>query len=121
MNKLKLLYSYEEYKNNKNSRGLSGNIKSVTERTMRLLELTMKSVPFNNTRTEEEEQEYKELSKECDDNIINEKYTRLTHEITDLFFELKDTHDNEHREHKYLSIGRKQCEIEMMKEKYENE
>lgn len=118
---LKLLYSYEEYKQQKEGHGISRTMQAIKESTARLMLLTLKGNPFNDERTEEEKAEHEKLLVETESNTINEKFTRLTHEITDLFYDLKDTHDNEQREYKYISMGRKQCEIEMMKEKYQTE
>lgn len=110
MNKLKLLYSYEEWENKIKS--VCGSIDGISQDAGRLMELS-----FNFHRSEEEEKEYKLLSKKIDEKSVNEKYTKLTYEITDSYNNLKYIHDDERRTKIYEEIGRKQCEIEILKEK----
>ena len=76
------------------------------------------SLNFN--KTKEEEEEYNTLSKEITTDGKNRNFTTLTHEITDLYFELKNIHDDDIRHEKYELIGRKQCEIEIIKEEFKN-
>ena len=108
-----LLYSYENYKNSKISslHKLSG----LSERTARLLALS-----YNFNKTTDEEEELEKLRKEVELDNKNENFTTLTHEITDLYFELKNIHDDEIRHEKYELMGRKQCEIEIIKEEFNN-
>jgi hypothetical protein len=108
----KLLYSYEDYK-----KGYSGHrdIEEITDRINRMLIL---SCNFN--KTKEQEEEFNKLRDEVDLDNKNQKFTTLTHEITDLYFELKNIHDDELRYEKYELIGRKQCEIEIIKEEFNN-
>lgn len=108
-----LLCSYEDYKKGKIGRfhksgGLSG-------RTIRLLTLG-----YNFNKTKDEEEEYVKLQKELEIDNKNEKFTTITHEITDLYFELKNIHDDDIRHEKYELIGRKQCKIEIIKEEFKN-
>lgn len=105
MKELKLLYSYDEWKNK------TQDIEEMSEGSAQLLALSFK---FN--RTEEEEKEYKELSEKADYRKKLYKYTTLTHEITDMYNQLKYTHCDDARKELYESIGRKQCEIEIIKE-----
>ena len=109
MNKLKLLYSYEEWKNK--SKKIGGSVDEISQGFARLMELS-----FNFHRTEDEENEYQILSKNINDNSVNTKYTKLTYEITDSYNNLKDVHNDENRHEIYEEIGRKQCEIEILKE-----
>lgn len=105
MKELKLLFSYDEWK----IRG--GSIEDMSEEAANLLALSLK---FN--RTEEEEKEYKELSEKTDYRNRLYKHTNLTHEITDMYNRLKYTHCDDARKELYENIGRKQCEIEIIKE-----
>ena len=107
MKELKLLYSYDEWKNK------TQDIEGMSEYAARLLALS-----FNFNRTEEEEKEYKELSEKADYQNRLRKYTTLTHEITDMYNQLKYTHRDDTRKELYESIGRKQCEIEIIKEDF---
>ena len=108
-----LLYSYENYKNGKiSSLHKSG---SLSERTVRLLALS-----YNFNKTKDEDEEFAKLRKEVELDNKNENFTTLTHEITDLYFELKNIHDDEIRHEKYELMGRKQCEIEIIKEEFNN-
>lgn len=107
MKELKLLYSYDEWKNK------TQHIEGLFEDSARFLTLSFK---FN--RTEEEEKEYKELSEKADCRERLSKYTALTHEITDMYNQLKYTHCDDTRKELYESIGRKQCEIEIIKEDF---
>lgn len=107
MKELKLLYSYDEWKNK------TQDIEGVSEDAARFLALS-----FNFNRTEEEEKEYKELSKIIEYRNKLRKYTILTYEITDMYNELKYTHRDDARKELYESIGRKQCEIEIIKENF---
>ena len=110
-----LIYSYEDYKNSKKDRCLSSKMDSLSEKTTRLMAL---SLNFN--KTKEEEEEYNTSSKEIVNDGKNRNFTTLTHEITDLYFELKNIHDDDIRHEKYELIGRKQCEIEIIKEEFKN-
>jgi hypothetical protein len=114
MNELKLLYSYEEWKNGTSRNGINSEMKRLSENEANRLMLA-----FNFDKTEEEIAEYERLNHEFEVNEKNRKFTELTHGITDLYNKLKYVHDNEDREAKYNDIGRKQCEIEMLKEKEE--
>jgi uncharacterized protein YlxW (UPF0749 family) len=114
MNELKLLYSYEEWKNGTSRNGINSEMKRLSENAANRLMLALK---FD--KTEEEIAEYERLNQEFEVNEQNRKFTELTHEITDLYNKLKYVHENEDREAKYNEIGRKQCEIEMLKEKEE--
>lgn len=105
MKELKLLYSYDEWKNK------TQDIEEMSEGSAQLLALSFK---FN--RTEEEEKEYRELSENIYYQNILRKYTTLTYEITDTYNQLKYTHCDDARKELYESIGRKQCEIEIIKE-----
>lgn len=105
MKELKLLYSYEEWKNKK------GQFEEIAEDTARLLSLS-----FKFDRTEEEEKEYAELTEKSEYKSDCLKYTKLVYTITDMYNELKYTHNDEVRKELYESIGRKQCEVEIMKE-----
>ena len=107
MKELKLLFSYDEWKIS------GGSIEDMSEEAANLLAL---SLNFN--RTEEEEKEYKELSKIIEYRNKLRKYTILTYEITDMYNELKYTHRDDARKELYESIGRKQCEIEIIKENF---
>ena len=109
-----LLYSYEDYKNGKRSPSVN-ETEEFTERMGRYVGL---SLNFN--KTKEEEEEYNSLYKEIITDGKNRNFTTLTHEITDLYFELKNIHDDDIRHEKYELIGRKQCEIEIIKEKFKN-
>lgn len=102
---LKLLCSYKEWKDNKSP------FNEMLENTAKLLNLSMK---FN--RSEEEEQEYQELQKQSDIESACKRYTILTHVITDMYEKLKYTHDDDDRQCMYTRIGKKQCEIEIIKE-----
>lgn len=105
MEELKLLYTYEEWKDKKVS------FESIGEDTARLLFLQMKT-----DRTDEEEKECKELREKTDKDIENRKYTDTVHRITSLYNELKNIHDNDNRRIMYEYIGKLQCLIEIMKE-----
>lgn len=107
MKELKLLFSYDEWKNK------TQDIEGMSEDAVQLLALS-----FNFNRTEEEEKEYKELSEKVDYRKRLHKYTTLTHEITDMYNQLKYTHCDDTRKELYESIGRKQCEIEIIKEDF---
>ena len=107
MKELKLLYSYDEWKNK------TQDIEGLSEDSAQLLALS-----FNFNRTEEEEKEYKELSEKTYYQNILRKYTTLTYEITDMYNLLKYTHCDDARKELYESIGRKQCEIEIIKENF---
>ena len=107
MKELKLLYSYDEWKNK------TQYIEGVSEEAARFLTLNL-----NFNRTEEEEKEYQELSEKADCRRRLSKYTTLTHEITDMYNQLKYTHCDDTRKEVYESIGRKQCEIEIIKEDF---
>lgn len=107
MKELKLLYSYDEWKNK------AGNIEELSEDAANLLALS-----FNFNRTEEEEKEYKELNERVNCRQRLYKYTNLTHEITDMYNQLKYTHCDDARKELYENIGRKQCEIEIIKEDF---
>ena len=109
-----LLYSYEDYKNGKRSPSVN-ETEEFTERMGRYMGL---SLNFN--KTKEEKEEYNTLSKEIITDGKNRNFTTLTHEITDLYFELKNIHDDDIRRDKYELIGRKQCEIEIIKEEFKN-
>ena len=109
-----LLYSYEDYKNGKRSPSVN-ETEEFTERMGRYMGL---SLNFN--KTKEEKEEYNTLSKEITTDGKNRNFTTLTHEITDLYFELKNIHDDDIRRDKYELIGRKQCEIEIIKEEFKN-
>ena len=74
-----LIYSYEDYKNSKKDRCLSSKMDSLSEKTTRLMAL---SLNFN--KTKEEEEEYNTLSKEIVNDGKNRNFTTSTHEITDL-------------------------------------
>ena len=115
LNEPHLLYSYEDYKNGKMDRCLSSKMDGPSEITTRLMTL---SLNFN--KTKEEEEEYNTLSKEIITDGKNRNFTTLTHEITDLYFELKNIHDDDIRRDKYELIGRKQCKIEIIKEEFKN-
>ena len=106
MKKLKLMCSYEEWKEKK-----SDGLNSMIEITGRLMLLSM-----NFNRTKEEDEEYKKLSLESEQNKINYNFTSLTYEITDLFNKLKYCYDDGDRKDIYETMGRKQCEIEQLKE-----
>ena len=108
MKQLKLLCSYEEWKQKK------VRFTGMSEETGRLLNLA-----FNFHRTEAEEKEYELLSKKTHKDSINEKYTNLTYEITDMYNKLKDIHEDDMRHEIYEDIGRKQCEIEILREEKE--
>jgi hypothetical protein len=108
MNRLELLYSHEEWEKKKKDCNMMG----ISENTGRLLELS-----FNFNRTEQEELEYQKLLGQINNDTINNKYTKLTYEITDLYNDLKYIHDNKKRRRVYNIIGRKQCEIEILKER----
>lgn len=105
MKELKLLYSYEEWKNK------TQDIEGIFEDSARLFALS-----FNFNRTEKEEKKYKELSEKVEWQRTLSKYTDLTHTITDMYNKLKYTHCDDARKELYESIGRKQCEIEIIKE-----
>lgn len=107
MEKLELYCSYEEWKNKK-----SNAFKPMTIVTGKLLLLSM-----NFNRTKEEDKEYKKLLLESNQNKINYEFTSLTYEITDLFNKLKYCYNDDDRKEIYEMMGRKQCEIEQIKEK----
>lgn len=109
-----LMYSYEDYKNGKRSPSVN-ETEEFTERIGRYVRL---SLNFNKTKVEEEE--YNSLYKEIITDGKNRNFTTLTHEITDLYFELKNIHDDDIRHEKYELIGRKQCKIEIIKEEFKN-
>jgi hypothetical protein len=108
-----LLCSYEDYKKGKMSSLHKPD--GLSKRTIRLLTLG-----WNFNKTKDEEEEYVKLQKEVEIDNKNEKFTTITHEITDLYFELKNIHDDDIRHEKYELIGRKQCEIEIIKEEFKN-
>lgn len=112
MNDLKLLYSYEEWKKNKTS--LLGGVNIISKDFVRLMELGISLY-----RTGAEELEYKYLRKKIKLNSANKEYTKLTYEITDMYNKLKDIHDDDMRHEIYEDIGRKQCEIEILREEKE--
>jgi len=113
MEQINLLYSYEEYKGNKKS--LSAPLKLMSEDYLRMINLS-----FEMNRTKEEEEELKNLQQKTKGSSILEGYTRKTHEITDKYIDLKDIHDDEQRNDIYNEIGRMQCQIEVLKEKWNN-
>ena len=59
---------------------------------------------MNFNRTNEEEQELKELQKQTDDDIANRNFTEKVHKITEYYIDLKTTFDNDKREEIYNSI-----------------
>ena len=106
MKELKLLYSYEEWKTDKNKC-----FKPLSEDMAELMSLTMQW-----TRTEEDKIKIKELNQKTEEETNNQKYTSLVYEITDLFNKLKYVYDDNERKDIYEAMGRKQCEIEQLKE-----
>jgi len=105
MKELKLLCSYEEWKD----KGCNG---SMSEDTANMLLLA-----FKMDKTPDEEKKYRALCEKSEIDTLNTKYTKLTYEIMDIYNNLKYIHDDESRKEVYENIGRKQCEIEMLKEK----
>lgn len=106
MKELKLLYSYEEWETDKNKC-----FKPLSEDMAELMSLTMQ---WN--RTEEDNIKIEELTQKTEDEVNNQKYTSLVYEITDLFNKLKYVYDDNERKNIYETMGRKQCEIEQLKE-----
>lgn len=106
MEQIHLLYSYDEYKNKME-------IGQLTENTAKKIILLLKS-----DRTKEEDDELEELTKRSSIDSLLEEYTRSTHRLTDRYIELKDIHDDEKRNEMYNEIGHMQCEIELLKEKW---
>lgn len=107
MSKLELLYSYKEWKED----DLRYKLMPLSETTAKMLSLAM-----NFNRTEKDEEEYQSLRHQSDINYRNAEYTKLTHIITDIYNDLKNTHRDDTRQDKYIEIGRMQCEIEILKE-----
>ena len=106
--KLKLLYSYDEYK--KNKLRICAN---MSEKTARLLLLSL-----NFSRTKEEEAEYKELTEYMEEYNSLYKYTNAYYELLDLYFELKNIHDEDKRKEQYQTIGIKFCNLQVMIEEH---
>lgn len=106
MKELKLLYSYEEWKNK------GGSMQCKSENTANMLMLA-----FKMDRTPEEEKKYQLLCEKSKEDDLNTEYTELTYNIIGLYNSLKYIHDDERRKEIYENIGRKQCEIEILKEK----
>lgn len=110
---LKMLYSYEDYKNKKESSVLMDEIR---ENTARQLLLSMK---FN--RSEEEQRELDALAKENVYNEYLEKYTKMTCDLLDKYYELKNEHDNELRKKRYKRIGVVYCQLQVLIESFNKE
>lgn len=111
MEQIHLLYSYEEYKENKKNDFSS--IEPISEDYAKMLFLSLKM-----DRTKEEDKEFNLLQQKTEKYFLLKEYTRKTYKITDKYMELKDIHDDEQRNDMYNEIGRMQCEIEVLKEKW---
>lgn len=109
MNKLKLLWSYEDHKNGKRQ-----NTKGFAERSERKLALEVKSI--SNKLTDKENKELSNLVMQAKIDTINLWFTNSAHEITDLYNELKTTFDNRDRDVIISRIGMLQLEIERLRE-----
>jgi superfamily I DNA and/or RNA helicase len=110
---LKMLYSYEDYKNKKESSVL---MDEIGENTARQLLLSMK---FN--RSEEEQRELDALAKENVYNEYLEKYTKMTCDLLDKYYELKNEHDNKLRKKIYKRIGVVYCQLQVLIESFNKE
>ena len=110
MEQIHLLYSYEEYKEKSSSP-----ITEMSEDSGKMLSLSLKM-----DRTKEENEELELLQQKIKESYVLEDYTRKTYKITDKYMDLKDIHDDEQRNDIYNEIGRMQCEIEVLKEKWYN-
>lgn len=110
---LKMLYSYKDYKNKKKSSVL---MDEISENTARQLLLSMK---FN--RSEEEQRELDALAKENIYNEYLEKYTKMTCDLLDKYYELKNEHDNELRKKRYKRIGVVYCQLQVLIESFNKE
>ena len=113
MEQIHLLYSYGEYLKHKNE--LWSDVRPLVELYEKFMCLSSKI-----NRTKEEDEEFELLQQKIKEYSLLEEYTRNTYKITDKYIDLKDIHDDEQRNDIYNEIGRIQCEIEVLKEKWDN-
>ncbi len=110
---LKMLYSYEDYKNKKES---SVFMDDISEKVARQLLLSM-----NFNRSKEEQMELNVLEEENLYNEYLEKYTKMTCDLLDKYYELKNEHDNELRKKRYKRIGVVYCQLQVLIESFNKE
>ena len=113
MESIHLLYSYEEYKKRKEH--LWSDVEPLVDTYEKIMRLSLKM-----DRTKEEDKELKVLQQKTKETSLLEVYTRSIYAITDKYMDLKDIHDDEKRNDIYNEIGRMQCDIEVLKEKWNN-
>lgn len=111
MNELKLLCSYEEWKNRANMGWYSNSLLGMSDNMPELISLLV-----NNAKGHRNDSELNESQEKYKQDKANTKFTKLTHEITDLYNELKSTKGGD-KQLIYVKMAKKQCEIEMLKEK----